>query len=55
MAAAYVGLTVAPPLVGVIAGRLSLGVFPYALLVLLALMVLGSERVNKITAHHYEL
>ena len=55
MAAAYVGLTVAPPLVGVIAGRLSLGVFPYALLVLLALMVLGSERVNKITAHRYEL
>ena len=55
MAAAYVGLTAAPPLVGVIAGRWGLGVFPYALLVLLALMVLGSERVNKVTAHRYEL
>ena len=50
MAAAYVGLTVAPPLVGLIAGRWSLRIFPFALLILLMMMVLSSERVNRVVA-----
>lgn len=50
MASAYVGLSVAPPLVGLIASRWSLQVFPIALLILLGLMVWGSERVNKVVA-----
>jgi fucose permease len=50
MASAYVGLTVMPPVVGLIASRLSLKVFPFALLILLVLMVWGSERVNGVVA-----
>ena len=50
MASAYVGLTIMPPLVGLIASKWSLKVFPFALLVLLVLMVWGSERVNRIVA-----
>lgn len=50
MASAYVGLTVMPPLVGLLANRWSLVIFPYSLLILLILMVLGSERVNQIIA-----
>mgnify|MGYP000933572651 CR=1 FL=1 len=50
MASAYVGLTVVPPLVGLIASRLSLRVFPFALLILLVLMVWGSETVNSVVA-----
>jgi fucose permease len=54
MASAYIGLTVIPPLVGLIASRWSLKVFPFALLILLLLMVWGSERVNKVVAGiHY--
>lgn len=48
MASAYVGLSVAPPLVGLIASRWSLQIFPFALLILLALMVWGSETVNRV-------
>jgi len=51
MASAYVGLTVMPPVVGLIASRWSLKVFPFALLILLVLMVWGSERVNRVVAH----
>ena len=50
MASAYVGLTVMPPLVGLIASRWSLQIFPFALLILLVLMVWGSEKVNRIVA-----
>jgi len=50
MASAYVGLTIIPPLVGLIASRWSLVVFPFALLTLLLLMVWGSERVNQVVA-----
>ncbi|NLA42509.1 MAG: MFS transporter [Smithella sp.] len=50
MAVAYVGQTTMPGLVGLIAGRWSLQIFPWALLILLALMIWGSERVNKVVA-----
>jgi len=48
MASAYLGLTVMPPLVGLIASKTSLGIFPWALLLLWILNVLGSESVNKV-------
>jgi len=54
MASAYVGLTVMPPVVGLIASRLSLKIFPVALLILLVLMVWGSERVNSVVAGNRE-
>ncbi len=50
MASAYLGLTVMPPLVGLIASKTSLGIFPWALLLLWLLNVLGSEAVNKIVS-----
>ena len=48
MASAYLGLTVMPPLVGLIASKTSLSIFPWALLLLWILNVLGSESVNKV-------
>ena len=48
MASAYLGLTVMPPLVGLIASKTSLAIFPWALLLLWILNVLGSESVNKV-------
>ena len=50
MASAYVGLTVMPPVVGLIASRWSLKVLPFAFLVLLFMIVWGSERVNQLIA-----
>jgi len=50
MASAYLGLTAMPPLVGLIASKTSLGIFPWALLLLWILNVLGSESVNKIVS-----
>lgn len=46
MASAYVGLTLVPPLVGLLATRFSLTIFPFSLLLLLLLMGFTSERVN---------
>lgn len=51
MASAYVGLTLVPPLAGLIATRWSLAIFPVVLLLLLLLMVMTSERVNQIVAN----
>lgn len=50
MASAYVGLTLMPPLLGLLASRWSLNIFPAGLLLLLLLMVFGSERTNRLTA-----
>jgi fucose permease len=50
MASAYVGLTVMPPLTGLIASGTGLAIFPWVLLVLWILNVLGVERVNKVVA-----
>ena len=54
MAVAYVGQTTMPGLVGLIAGRWSLQIFPWSLLILLAVMIWGSERVNKVVAGNRE-
>lgn len=48
MASAYLGLTLMPPLLGLLATYTSLTIFPFALLVLLLLMFSTSERVNQI-------
>ncbi len=50
MASAYLGLTVMPPLVGLIASKTTLAIFPWALLLLWLMNVLGSESVNKIVS-----
>jgi fucose permease len=48
MASAYLGLTLMPPLLGLLATHTSLAIFPFALLFLLILMFITSERVNQI-------
>ena len=48
MAGAYVGSTLMPPLFGLLAGAASLRFYPLFLLLLLALLALMTERVNRI-------
>ncbi|MGX8692544.1 MAG: MFS transporter [Clostridia bacterium] len=48
MAGAYVGSTLMPPLFGLLANALSLRLYPVWLLALLALLVLMTERVNRV-------
>ena len=50
MATAYVGLTLMPPLLGVIVDRFGLQFFPLGLLLLALLLVFGTERLNKVLA-----
>ena len=50
MAFAYVGSTFMPPLFGAIADAAGIWVLPFYLIVLLAAMLLLSERVNRLTA-----
>jgi len=50
MATAYVGLTLMPPLLGVVVGRFGLQFFPLGLLLLALLLVFGTERLNKVLA-----
>jgi len=47
MASAYVGTTLMPPLFGLIANHMDIRLLPVYLLILLALMILMSERLNK--------
>lgn len=49
MASAYVGSTFMPPLFGLIADNISLGLLPFFLLLVLAAMIVLSERLNRIT------
>lgn len=48
MAFAYMGSTFMPPLLGLLASRLSIAVLPFFLLALILLMAVSSERINKI-------
>ncbi|MGL4345401.1 MAG: MFS transporter [Cellulosilyticaceae bacterium] len=48
MAVAYVGSTLVPPLFGFIAKATSFDIFPYAVLLLVGVMWLTSERVNQV-------
>ena len=47
MACAYVGSTLMPPLLGVLAGAVNLTLYPIFLLCITVLMFVLSERVNK--------
>lgn len=51
MAFAYVGATVIPPVLGLIMGWISTTFYPVFLLILLVIMFLGSEEVNRIVRH----
>lgn len=48
MAAAYTGTTFIPPLIGLIAGRLTIGILPYIAVLLVIGMLLSSEKLNSI-------
>ncbi len=50
MASAYVGTCLMPPLFGLIAGRLTVGLLPVYLLLLLGMMIVTHERLNRKTA-----
>lgn len=49
MASAYVGTCVMPPVFGFLSEHLSIGLFPFYLLAILAVMVCSNERANRIT------
>ncbi|MEW9053364.1 MAG: MFS transporter [Neobacillus sp.] len=46
MAVAYTGSTFLPPLLGFIAARTTIGIFPFFIAGFIAIMLLGSERLN---------
>jgi fucose permease len=48
MAFAYVGATVVPPVLGLIMGKAGMQLYPVFILMLLIIMIIGSERVNRI-------
>ena len=49
MASAYMGTTLMPPLFGLLANHISVGLYPVYMVAILALMVLMHERVVKAT------
>ena len=48
MAVAYSGSTFLPPLLGLMAAQLSIGIFPFMIVIFIILMLLGSEKVNSL-------
>jgi fucose permease len=48
MAFAYIGTTLVPPILGLIMGALGLEFYPIFILILLVVMFVSSERVQKI-------
>lgn len=48
MACAYVGSTFMPPLFGAIAGKTGLFILPYFLIVIILVMIVSSEQINRI-------
>lgn len=48
MAFAYIGITLMPPLFGLIAEHTSIAVYPFYLLIFSVIMIIASERLNKI-------
>ena len=52
MAAAYVGTTLLPPLFGLLAQHITIGLFPWYLLVALVVMTVSSEAMHRKTAAH---
>lgn len=52
MASAYVGITVVPPLFGALAGYTGFQILPVFLVVFVAMMIITSEKVNKLAGVH---
>jgi len=50
MAVAYCGLTLMPPLLGLIVDRFGLQLYPLGLLLLALMLAIGTERLNKVLA-----
>jgi fucose permease len=50
MATAYCGLTLMPPLLGLIIGRFGMSLYPLGLLILALLLAFSTERLNRILA-----
>ncbi|WP_078544836.1 MFS transporter [Litchfieldia alkalitelluris] len=48
MAIAYTGSTFMPPLLGFIAARSTIGIFPFCVVMFIAAMLLSSERLNRV-------
>ena len=48
MATAYCGLTLIPPLLGLLVGRFGLQLYPFGLLLLALLLIFGTERLNRV-------
>jgi hypothetical protein len=46
MAVAHTGSTFLPPFLGFIASHSTIGIFPFSIVVFIAAMLLGSERLN---------
>ena len=46
MAFAYIGSTFMPPILGFIASKTSIAIFPYFLLLYMLIMLIGSEKIN---------
>ena len=51
MASAYVGSTIMPPLFGFLASNIHIGLYPFYLLLFAVLMLLMSERLNRIISN----
>ncbi|WP_211748935.1 MFS transporter [Paenibacillus sp. Marseille-Q4541] len=52
MAVAYTGTTVLPPLFGVLASEWTIALFPVVVFIFIAVMFIGSEKVNRTIQHH---
>lgn len=52
MASAYVGTLIMPPFFGILAEKISISLFPIFLLVILVLMFVMHERLNKVTINN---
>lgn len=48
MATAYCGLTLIPPLLGLVVGRFGLRLYPIGLLLLALMLTFGTERLNRV-------
>lgn len=48
MAVAYTGTTILPPLFGIVAAQISIGLFPVVILLFAVMMLLSTEKVNRI-------
>ncbi|WP_066303773.1 sugar MFS transporter [Bacillus sp. FJAT-29814] len=53
MAVAYTGTTFLPPLLGFIASRSTIGIFPICMVMFVAVMLLSSEKLNSLLSKKY--